>query len=218
MLHSRLVDQAVSDSLSPFYSGAQFERIPYNVCMSAVRQIGLMTAEQLLQLPDDNFQYELDEGQLIRMPLAGAAHGRIEIDLFGKLYLAQAERALGQLYIANTGFLLFENPDTVRCPDIGFVRKENLPRATAKGEGYIIGPPDLAVEIQSPSQSPADLAKKVQQYLDAGAQTVWVVFPKRNVAHIHEAGAPARTIGLAEHLESSVLPGVRIQLGEILAG
>jgi Uma2 family endonuclease len=177
-----------------------------------------MSAEQLLQLPDDSFQYELDEGQLIRMPLAGAAHGRIEIDLFGKLYVAQAERALGQFYIANTGFLLFEDPDTVRCPDIGFVRKENLPRATAKGEGYIIGLPDLAVEIQSPSQSPADLAKKVQQYLDAGAQTVWVLFPSRKAADIHEAGMPARTIGLAEHLESSVLPGVRIQLGDILAG
>ncbi|HUG80535.1 MAG TPA: Uma2 family endonuclease [Bryobacterales bacterium] len=186
--------------------------------MSAAAQTGLMSAERLLQLPDDDLQYELDEGLLIRMAPAGGVHGRIETDLFGKLYVAQAERALGQFYIANTGFLLFEDPDTVRCPDIGFVRKENLPRATAKGEGYIIGPPDLAVEIQSPSQSPADLAKKVQQYLDAGAQTVWVLFPKRNVADIHEAGMPTRTIGLADYLESSVLPGVRIQLGEILAG
>ena len=79
------------------------------------------------------------------------------------------------------------------------------------------GPPDLAVEIQSPSQSPADLAKKIKQYLDAGAQTVWVLLPKRNVADIHEAGAPTRTIGPDEYLESSALPGVRIQLGEILA-
>lgn len=186
--------------------------------MSAAAQTGLMSAERLLQLPDDDLQYEIDEGQLIRMAPAGGIHGRTEGDLYGKLYVALLDKDLGELYPSDTGFLLFENPATVRCPDIGFVRKENLPRATATGEGYIIGPPDLAVEIQSPSQSPADLAKKVQQYLDAGAQTVWVLFPKRNVADIHEAGAPARTIGLAEYLESSVLPGVRIQLGEILAG
>lgn len=84
--------------------------------------------------------------------------------------------------------------------------------------GYIIGPPDLAVEIQSPSQAPADLGKKVQQYLRAGAQSVWVLFPGRKAADIHEAGAPSRTIGLDDYLESSVLPDVHIQLGEILAG
>ena len=186
--------------------------------MAAASQIGLMSAEHLSQLPDDNLQYELDEGQLIRMPLAGAAHGRAEADLFGKLYVALPDKAFGQFYLSNTGFLLFENPDTVRSPDIAFVRKERLPVSMRGDGGFIIGPPDLAVEIQSPSQSPADLAKKVQQYLDAGAQTVWVLLPKRKVADIHEAGSPARTIGLNEYLESSVLPGVRIQLGEILAG
>jgi Uma2 family endonuclease len=186
--------------------------------MSATAQIGLMSAERLLKLQDDDLQYELDEGQLIRMAPAGYPHGRIEVELLYKLRSALADEGLGQFFSSDTGFLLFENPDTVRCPDIGFVRKENLPRATARGEGYIIGPPDLAVEIQSPSQSPADLAKKVQQYLDAGAQTVWVLFPSRKAADIHEAGMPARAIGLAERLESSVLPGVRIQLGDILAG
>ncbi len=186
--------------------------------MSAVLEIGLMSAEQLLHLPDDCYQYELDEGQLVRMPLAGAVHGRIETDLFGKLYSARPNKDAGQFYIANTGFLLFENPDTVRCPDIGFIRKERLPRATANEEGFLIGRPDLAIEIQSSLQSPADLAKKVQQYLDAGAQTVWVLLPKRKTADIYEAGTPVRTITLYEHLESSVLPGIRIQLGEILAG
>ena len=177
-----------------------------------------MSAEQLYQLPDDDLQYELDEGLLIRMAPAGHPHGRIEGNLYYRLRAALADDNQGQFYTSDTGFLLFENPDTVRCPDIGFVASKNLPRATAKGEGYAIGPPDLAVEIQSPSQSPADLAKKVQQYLDAGTQSVWVVSPQSNTADIYEAGAPTRTIGLDDYLEASVLPGVRIQLREVLAG
>lgn len=186
--------------------------------MSAAPQVGLMTAEQLYQLPDDDLQYELDEGQLILMAPAGGAHGRIEGDLYGKLYVELIERDLGELYPSDTGFLLSENPDTVRSPDTSFVCKERLPLSLRGDGGFILGPPDLAVEIQSPTQSPADLAKKVQQYLDAGSQTVWIVFPKRNAAEIYETGAPKRTIGLDGYLESSVLPGIRIQLRAVLAG
>jgi Uma2 family endonuclease len=185
--------------------------------MSAATQIGLMSAEQLAGFEDDDFQYELDEGQLILMAPAGGVHGRTEGDLYGNLYVALLNEDLGELYPSDTGFLLSENPDTVRCPDISFVRRERLPLSMRGDGGFIIGPPDLAVEIQSPSQSPADLAKKVSQYLDAGTQTVWVLFPKRKAADIHEAGAPTRTIGIDDYLESSVLPDVRIQLSEVLA-
>jgi Uma2 family endonuclease len=104
----------------------------------------------------------------------------------------------------------------VRSPDIAFVRKERLPLPTRGNGGYILGAPDLAVEIRSASQSPADLQRKVEQYLAAGTQAVWVLRPGRLIADIHEQGKPARRIGKDGALEADVLPGVRIPLADVL--
>ena len=177
-----------------------------------VQDAALLTAESLAALPDDDFQYELDGGELIRMAPAGEEHGRVEIDLTVELHRQIKDRDLGRLYPSDTGFILSEEPATVRSPDIAFVRKERLPLPTRGSGGYILGAPDLAVEIQSTSQSPADLERKVEQYLAAGAQAVWVLRPARGLAQIHEAGAAVRTVRRNGFLESKVLPGVRIAL------
>ena len=119
-----------------------------------VQDSALLTADDLAALPDDDFQYELDGGELILMAPAGEGHGRVEGDLYGLLYVQVRERDLGRLYPSDTGLVLSEDPTTVRSPDIAFVRKERLPLPTRGNGGYILGAPDLAVEIRSASQSP----------------------------------------------------------------
>jgi Uma2 family endonuclease len=176
----------------------------------------LLTAAWLAETPDDMFQRELDEGELILMAPAGGEHGLAEVELLG-LLLAEVKRGkLGVMFSSDTGFLLQRNPDTVRCPDISFVRKERLPISYAKEGGYVVGPPDLAVEIQSPSQSPADLEKKVGQYLAAGAQTVWVIHLRRQQARIYRPSGQIEDVDSQGFLEApEILPGVRIALGDI---
>ena len=181
-----------------------------------VQDSALLTADDLAALPDDDFQYELDGGELILMAPAGEGHGRAEGDLYGLLFVQVRRLALGRLYPSDTGFVLSEDPATVRSPDIAFVRKQRLPLPTRGNAGYILGPPDLAVEIQSPSQSPADLQRKVEQYLAGGTSAVWVLRPARRQAEIHETGKPVRTIGRDGHLEAAILPGVKIELAEVL--
>jgi Uma2 family endonuclease len=104
----------------------------------------------------------------------------------------------------------------VRSPDIAFVRKERLPLPTRGNAGYILGAPDLAVEIRSASQSPADLQRKVEQCLAAGTQAVWVQRPGRAMAEINEKGKAVRVIGKDGALEADVLPGVQVSLSEVL--
>jgi len=41
----------------------------------------LMTAEELLRMPSDNFRHELIEGELRRSPLAEQLHGQITAKL-----------------------------------------------------------------------------------------------------------------------------------------
>ncbi len=70
----------------------------------------LTTAAELAVFPDDSFQYELDDGELIMMPLDGEEHGRIEADIVGLLYAEVKKRRLGRLYSSDTGFVLREDP------------------------------------------------------------------------------------------------------------
>ncbi len=173
------------------------------------------TAAELALLPDDDYAYELDQGELIRMPSTGEEHGWVD-DVLRRLLSSHVTKAgIGKTY-ANTGFLLERDPDVVRAPDIAFIRKGRLPVPCDPSSGYILGGPDLAVEIQSPSQSPADLQKKVQQYLAAGALAVWVVYPRKRQAAIHRPSQQPVTLTAADFLDApDLLPALRIPLAEI---
>ncbi len=176
----------------------------------------LLTAAWLADTPDGDLQRELDEGELILMAPAGAQHGLVEVRLTGLLFAEVERRKLGVLFSSDTGFVLQRNPDTVRCPDLAFVRKARLPLTYAKEGGYVDGPPDLAVEVQSPSQSPADVEKKVRQYFAAGTHTVWWVHPRRRLARIYGPQGDVKDIGQDGFLEApEILPGVRIALRSI---
>ncbi|HEV8168998.1 MAG TPA: Uma2 family endonuclease, partial [Pyrinomonadaceae bacterium] len=104
----------------------------------------LMTAEELMQLPDDDLRHELINGELITMPVPRLPHGRTEARLGSRLTQFVLDHDLGEVF-TNSGFQLTWNPDTVVGPDIAFVSKERLEQ-TGDVTGYWQGPPDLAVE------------------------------------------------------------------------
>src|SRR5437588_5659767 len=94
-----------------------------------------MTADELLAMPDDGFCYELVKGELIRMPPPGFEHGVRTIELSTPLHGHVKAHQLGVVCAAETGFLLAKNPDTVRAPDIAFVRRERIEEA-GEVKGY----------------------------------------------------------------------------------
>ncbi len=107
----------------------------------------LLTLEQFEQLPDDGMRHELDEGELISMPSPFTLHGKVQARTTILLDFAH-QRSLG-LVVTDTGFRL--SHDTVRAPDVSFIRAER-----ANGlelERRFEGAPDLAVEIISPSET-----------------------------------------------------------------
>ncbi len=173
----------------------------------------LLTADELEQMPDDDsVQIELDEGELITMPPAGGEHGYIGSGICSDLQIFAKKHKLGRVYSADTGFRL--SRDTVRAPDVAFVRKQRI--EAIHSDGFMKGAPDLAVEIFSPSDSVRQLRRKVKQYLAAGCHTVWVVYPKRKQVDVHEASGVNRTVGGDEMLEApELLPGFSIRVAEL---
>ena len=119
----------------------------------------LMTADELLMLPDDGKCHELVEGVLIEMSPAGRTHGRTAMRVGAILFNFVHQRDRGEVFAAETGFILSTNPDTVRAPDAAFVAAERLPTGDLP-DGYLQLAPDLVVEVVSPSDTASELQSK----------------------------------------------------------
>src|ERR1700722_9434206 len=172
----------------------------------------LLTLEQFEQLPDDGMRHELDEGELVSMPLASLRHGELHAEIGSLLWQFVGPRSLG-LAVSSSGFQLGRDP--VRAPDVSFIRADRLIGIDL--DCWFPGAPDLAVEIISPSESAADIAHKVEQYLHAGAE-VWVVYPRSRTVHVFEPSKMARVLDGADLLESpALLPGFSVRVSELFA-
>lgn len=145
-----------------------------------------MTLEELYRLPDDGCRYELHRGCLVSEPAPGGRHGRIEVVLSARLLSHVRSRRCG-VVLHHVAFVLARNPDTIRVPDLAYVRRDRY-EALDDEALPIPGVPDLAVEVLSPSNRPMEMQRKVSDYLDAGTGLVWVVDPVRqSVACITQA-------------------------------
>lgn len=154
--------------------------------MTTVTQRKQVTAGELLRMPDDDFRYELVEGELRKMVPAGSTHGRIAINITTPLDQYARNEDLGVVFAAETGFHIASDPDTVRAPDVAFVRRERA-EATGDIEGFWPGAPDLAVEVLSPNDTYAEVEEKVFDWLDAGTQMVLVVNPRKRTVTIYRS-------------------------------
>ena len=107
---------------------------------------GLLPAEELLHLSIPDKRVELVQGVAIYV----------------------RARELGVVYAAETGFTLARHPDTVRAPDVAFIRRERLP--TPEPAGYPDLAPDLVVEVLSPGNRPGELLAKIADWFSAGTR------------------------------------------------
>ena len=174
----------------------------------------LVTAEELEKFPDDDYRYELVEGRVIRMSPVGVVHGSSVLRLGARLIGHVDARRLG-LVLTEVGFRLSSSPDTVRAPDLAFIRRERLPEG-ALPRGFWKGPPDLAVEVLSPDDRPSDIRSKVAEYLERGVPLVVVVDPDQRIVTVHRRSAPPITLGTADVLDlDDVVEGFRCNVRDI---
>ena len=128
-----------------------------------------MTLEEFLA--SDLEGYEYIKGELIPMPPTSLEHGDIEANMFWHLLSHIRENQLGRVYTSDTGFQVGER---VLMPDVAFVSTARLPENRKKASPV---PPDLAIEVVSPTDTQSRVSEKVQAYLDAGTSMVWVLDP-----------------------------------------
>ena len=176
----------------------------------------LMTAEELLRLNLPDKRTELVRGRLIVREPAGYRHGDAAASLLIAIGSFLKTNRLGRVFAAETGFTLARNPDTVRAPDVAFIRNERLLDPPPRGFAEMA--PDLAVEVLSPDDRPGEVLAKVSDWLKAGTQLVWVVDPVRNTARVYRAGGTEAVLSGADPLDGEqVIPGFSAPLNELLS-
>ena len=176
-----------------------------------------MTAQELLAYSHEPYRQELIEGRLHEMEPPGAEHGRVAMVIGALLYSHVEPEGLGIVFASEVGFQLASDPDTVRAPDVAFIARERVP-ATGIPRGYWPGPPDLAVEVVSPSDRHSQVAGKALHWLDAGARPVVVVDPPLRTATVYRSRRDVRILTTDEPLDlTDVVPGWSPLVGEFFA-
>ncbi len=174
----------------------------------------LLTAEDLAAMPSGGRRLELVQGRLVTMAPAGEEHGVQGMALMVHLGHWVIENGLGRVYLAETGFVLSRDPDTVRAPDGAFLRRERQPADLGSSFATVL--PDLVVEVASPTDSQHEVLGKVGDWLDAGVAVVWVLWPRAQCLQVWRAGHEATTLYADDTLTcADLLPGFELPLRKV---
>lgn len=175
----------------------------------------LLTADDLLAMPDDGMRRELIQGELIEMPPAGDDHGFVGDEFSWRLGTFIRQHGLGRGRLAETGFQLA--PDTVLAPDYAYISYERMAdRPQPRGYAQVI--PDLVVEVFSPSDRHPPTERKIRLWLDAGVRLTLVVYPATQEIHAHHDDGTVHVFGIADNLSCEpVLPGFSCPVADIFA-
>lgn len=176
-----------------------------------------VTAGDLLRMPDDGLRRELVRGELRTMTPAGRRHGKIAMRIGVRLGQFVEQHGLGEVYAAETGFKLSADPDTVRAPDVAYLRRERV-EETGDVIGYSPGAPDLAVEVLSPGDTFSEVEEKVFDWLAAGSRMVIVLNPGKRTATVYRSRSEIAVLTEDDELGGGdVVPGWRLPVREIFA-
>lgn len=182
-----------------------------------------ITADELMSWPDDEWQYEIVDGRLVRMSPTGLEHSDVTGDLYTSIRVV-ARRLGGLVTLPDTGFRFFrlDGRELLLVPDVAYLGPERVAQLPARGSvarsRYVNVLPDLAIEVASPDQHRPEMAAKAQLFLECGVQLVWVVWSRYKQVDIWRAGdaQPAATLSVSDNLDGEeILPGFTLPLAHL---
>mgnify|MGYP001611682577 CR=1 FL=1 len=182
--------------------------------LSAIKPTRRFTYADYVELPE-GAPYQLIEGDLVMTPSPSPYHQRISkrIEL-ALCAFAEEDHALGEVLDAPIDICLGETE--VYQPDIIFISNE---RRSIIGEKNVEGPPDLVIEILSPSTAYYDLKQKKTVYARSGVKEYWIVDPMEKSIEVFENTGTEFSLNnravAGETVRSKLLEGFTVALEKI---
>ncbi len=189
--------------------------------MSTVAPDRLLTAAELLTLPDDGKERWLIRGQPREkaMTKRNRFHASIEarISQFIGVWLDSRPEPKGEVYSGEVGCILRRNPDTAVGIDVAYFSEEVVARQSDKST-LIDGVPVLAVEILSPNDTVEEIDEKVAEYKAAGVALIWIVNPRQRTIQVIRPDAEPVLFNVTQELSAEPhLPGFLIPVARVFA-
>lgn len=177
---------------------------------------GTATEADLLDLARrDDRLYELVEGTMVEKAM-GYKESILALVLAGLLRDFVVPRNLGLVSGPDGTVRLFGG--LVRIPDVAFASWDRVPGRKMPAEPIPALVPDLAVEVLSEGNTPAEMARKCREYFEAGVRLVWLVDPAARVVTVHDGPEAVTVFDAAQTLDGGlVLPGLVIPLDRLFA-
>lgn len=177
-----------------------------------------LTYADYVAFPDDGMRHEIIDGEHYVTPSPVTRHQRISGRLFRLLANHVERHRLGEVFSAPFDVLL--DVFDIVVPDLIYLSNEGARFLTAKN---LQGPPDLVVEILSPSTKRRDQRLKRDLYERVGVREYWLVDPVANVVTVYRRGT--RRFADSQHysasrretLKTPLLPKLRVSLGRLFA-
>jgi Uma2 family endonuclease len=174
------------------------------------------TEEALQALPDNGYDYELVDGELVMSPKNNFEHET----LCGRLFIALANfnrpRRLGAVLGSNLGCWMQNR--NCRAPDVSFTSKERLRQLGFKSSTRKFLPcaPDLAAEVLSPSNTRAEVDARLKDFFASGTELAWIVHPDEQFIEICHSPSDRAIVGPGAVLKGEpVLPGFQFPIAEL---
>ena len=179
-----------------------------------IHNISITTAEELLNAPADLGRCELVRGKLIVTGPENGRHAAVGARIGRALLNFVEANSLGQVFDSSAGYVLSRDPDTVREPEVSFLTTERLKDQDL--DAFLEGAPDLAVEVLSPSNTAAQMRKKMAEYFSVGCRVVWIVDPIHKSVVVYRPDASPVILTDEDTLaEEDLLPGFSLAVREI---
>jgi Uma2 family endonuclease len=185
-----------------------------NASVAAPRKV--WTEAELQALPEDGFNHELVDGEIVMSPKNNSFHGDICTRLIAALLAFAEPRRLGAVWDSSTGFRM--NNLNVRAPDVSFISRTRLQAQGRKrsAESFFPGAPDLAVEVLSLNKTRKEIDERLKDFFSSGTRLAWVIDPKDKRVEVCGSLTERRWIGGDAFLDGEdILPGFRYPVADL---
>lgn len=109
-------------------------------------------------------------------------------------------------------------PRLVRIPDVSFISWDQIPSGEFPSKPIPDLYPDLAVEVLSDSNTPAEIERKLAEYFAAGCRLAWIIDAKTQSADVYTSPTDCRHVRPSQALDGGdVLPGFKLPLKDLFA-
>ena len=157
---------------------------------------------------------ELIDGTLVEKT-TGSKESSLAIQLIYLLMCFTEPRRLGKFLGADC--MIRFAPDQIRMPDVAYYSNERLPGGVIPDQAILDIIPDLAVEVLSPSNTRAEMDRKLREYFAAGIRLVWYADPRKREVTVYEAADQPTVLDHTATLDGgAVLPGFTLRVAEWL--